>query len=110
MLWAEPCAGDSGAQLHKATLPAIEELPRRNRDSHITKLLHHKTCDKCQNPNMLGHAQRGSVELLGQIREDFPEEETFELRWVGDQLFQAEGINLCKRTGEHLVGSSLKWG
>ena len=29
---------------------------------------------------------------------------------VGRKLFQAEGMNLCKSTGEHLVRSLLKLG
>lgn len=54
---AKPCADDLGAQLHEVPVPATKELPEKNRDSHITKSLHHKTCDKCQNPNMLGQVQ-----------------------------------------------------
>lgn len=52
----------------------------------------------------------GVFDLLRQIREDFPEEETFELRWGRSHLFQAGVMNLCKRTREHLVGNSLKLG
>ena len=57
--------------MQETTLPAIKKLPEKNNNSHIIKLLHHKMCDKCQNPIMLGQAERGSVRL-GQIREDFP--------------------------------------
>lgn len=62
-VFARPCAGDLGGQLHEIPVPAPEELPEKNTDSHITKSLYHKTCDKCQNPNMLGQVKRGSVSL-----------------------------------------------
>lgn len=63
MPYARPCAGDLGAQVDEIPVPATKELSEKNRDSHITKSLHHKTYDKCPNPNMLGQAQRGSVLL-----------------------------------------------
>lgn len=66
-------------------------------------------CDKCQNPNMLGQAERGSVGL-GQIREGFPEEEAFGLMGEWREAVQAERKNLRERTREDLPGSPLKLG
>lgn len=103
MPWAKPYADDSGAQLHEALLPVVRELPN-NRDSPITKSLYHKMCDKCQNPNTLRHAQRECLTYSG--RSGRTSQKRKHLR--GRELFWAEGMNLCKRTGEHLVGSPLK--
>lgn len=48
-----------------------------------------------------GRPREGVFDLLRQIKEDFPEEETFELRWASFSRLRARTY---VREGEDLVG------
>ena len=56
-----------------------------------------------------GRFKKGVFDLLRHKKEDFPEEEPFKLRWGWGQLFQSEGMNLPKGTGEHLLEVLRSW-